>query len=998
MDIDQYENGGRELYADFAEAVTAILQAAVAEHKDLRLQNIQHRAKTVGSLRAKLVTAEAAADAAISDAAKDVSGCRLIFYTNGDVHRFGQSGILRDNFTVDCDRSKIHYPDSREDGAEFFISENWVVTLSDARCALPEYRRFGGLLCEIQVQTILDHTWSEMAHDTIYKPMTDAGFGASKIEAMRKRLRKVMQEFLQPAGYEFDKIASDYTQLRDGKAMFDNDSLGVIRACTDRNCLDDAVENFSNYVLPNYDDYIAAASEIIDTLSAAVIRAPKMPDVPNQSFYGEYPGTKSSAVIAKICRVLESGYLLYASPERMFDALIAMRHAAMTEEERKPIDDLTRRFAQHDQRAWQGVGPGLQRLLVDRITGLEDVALVAATPSATTMLHEALSSTVTGTNWQAETITLHSGSVTVTEALKAMRRDALHQLERLHALHRDNNEARKDVRNAMLAAGNTPNNVGYTDLLGEVIMDNLTQVVDFFTSVVPDLDLEARRQLEIDLHRKFYAYHALPPGMADKPELVAAQGRLVGAITTCRAVIECDPDFDCYRSLVGYDSVTPVMWAVPGFDIKAAAKERSASIDDLVASVDAASADNWLARLERFVETRNEDMAMFLGLQEFIKKLAAAQPHILLGWMPRLSDRLANWLPSMLHDLSDAGHGAAVDPLIESWVENDKHLSSIAWYLQFAEAFRVDLLATIAAKGLAAEDDQILHNVAIAAARQSTEHPDGLFDEIFLPTVQSLSSRSLLGWVGGMFNWDQLGLLKGLSVEQVEPLLELIVEIPRLGTGGEALLAVMANEHLQAVIDHIGQRFLHERDTGDIRYEDLPYVLYHLRAPLAAAPDQIVAAARRWFDTEPSLSQYRGGHLIAQLFPNLEHPLSPLLNSQIEESREGIQFVLSVLRAFEGEKFLHPLLRTIVGSLKAEDELLQIVHVVIDSSGVLEGEYGSVEAQEAHKALVAEWETDENEAVRAFAARYIKSADNQLAMKRRRADHSIALRKINLEG
>ncbi|RWQ14653.1 hypothetical protein [Mesorhizobium sp.] len=996
MNIDEYENGGRALYTDFAEAAAAILQAAVAEHNDLRLQNIQHRAKEADSLRAKLVKANAAADAAIGDIAKDVSGCRLIFYTNGDVHRFGQSGILRENFTVDYDRSKIHYPDSKEDGAEFFISENWLVTLSDARCALPEYRRFTGLRCEIQVQTILDHAWAEMAHDTIYKPMTDVGFGAAKIEAMRKRLRKVMQEFLQPAGYAFDKIASDYAQLRDGKAMFDSDALGVIRACADRNSLDDAVEKFSNYVLPNYDDYIAAAPEIIDTLSDAVIRTAAMPDVPNKSYFGEYPGIKSGAVIAKICRILQSGYLLYASPERMFDALIAMRRAAATEDERKPIDDLTQHFAKHDRRAWQQVGPGLQRLLVDQIAGLEDAALVAAAPSATIMLREALSSTVTGTSWQADSVTLHTGSVGVTENLKAMRRDALHQLERLHGLL-SKDAAREDVRHAMLAAGNTPNNAGYTDLLGQVIMDDLAHVVGFFTAVVPDLGLEARRQIEVDLHHKFYAYHALPPGMADKPELVAAQGRLVDAITVCRAALEGDPDFDRYRLLVGHDSVTPIMWAKPGFDYEAAAKERSVGIDALVASVDTASADEWLARLERFVETRSEDMATFLGLHEFIKKLATAQPDILLDWMPRLNDRLANWLPGMLHGLSDAGHGAAINPRIETWVAEDKHLSSIAWYLQFAEAFRFDLLATIAAKGLAAEDDQILHNVAVAAARQSTKHPDELFDAIFLPAVQSLSSRGLFGWVGGMFNWDQLGLLKGLSVEQVKPLLALIIDVPRLGTNGEALLAVIAHEHAQAVIDLIGRRFLHERETGDFRYEDLPHALHYLQEPLAAAPVEIVAAARRWFDADPSFSEFRGGRLIAQLFPNLEHPLYPLLYSQIEESREGIDFVLSVLRAFQGEKFLHPLLRAIVGFLPAEDELLRIVDIVIDSSGVLVGEYGSVEAQEARKALVAEWEADENEAVRAFATSFVKSADNQLAMERRRADRSIAMRKIAYE-
>ncbi|MFN3944023.1 MAG: hypothetical protein ACK4K7_03730 [Allosphingosinicella sp.] len=448
MNIDEYENGGRALYVDFAEAVAAILQAAVAEGNDLRLQNIQHRAKEVNSLRAKLAKSEAAADATIGDIAKDVAGCRLIFYTNGDV------------------------------------------------------------------------------------------------------------------------------------------------------------------------------------------------------------------------------YLLYANPERMFDALIAMRLAATTKNERDPIDDLSRRFAQHDRRAWQQVGPGLQRLLIGRIADLDDAALVAAAPTATIMLREALSSTVTGTSWEEESVTLHSGSVAVTGDLKALRRDALHQLERLYGLLSEDN-ARNEIRDAMLTAGNTPNGAGYSDLLGEAIMDDLTHVVRFFITVVPNLGLEARRQLEVNLHHKFYMYHALPAGMADNADLVAAQARLVDAIMACRAALDDDPDLGRYRLLVGHDSVTPAMWTKPGFDFQTAAKDRSAAIDSLVASVDAASTGEWLARLDRFVETRSDDRANFVGLEEFIKKLAAAQPDILLNWMPQLSDRLANWLPGMLHGLSEAGHGAAVDPLIEAWVEED---------------------------------------------------------------------------------------------------------------------------------------------------------------------------------------------------------------------------------------------------------------------------------------------------------------------------------------
>jgi hypothetical protein len=546
----------------------------------------------------------------------------------------------------------------------------------------------------------------------------------------------------------------------------------------------------------------------------------------------------------------------------------------------------------------------------------------------------------------------------------------------------------------MLTAGERPRSSDYSEHLLKIIMDDLEHVVRFLISVVPQLSLEARRKLEAGLHRKYYAHHALPSRLSDKPDLIVSQSALVDAIQACRAALESDPELGRYRLLVGYDSVTPSMWAKPGFDFQEAAKERSAGIDALVATIDGASADDWLARLECYVETRSDDRATFLGLQEFIKKLAATRPNILLDWMPRLSDRLASWLPGMLHGLSESGHGTAIDPLIETWIVNDKHLAAIAWYLQFAEAFRFDLLATITTKAVAANDDQVLHNVAVAAARQSIKHSVGLFDTVFLPAVQALSSRHLFGWVGGMLNWEQTGLLRELSTEQARQLLALLVEVPQLGFEGEELLSVIARKHVDEVIDLIGRRFLHVRETGELRYEDLPLSFDSLREPLAAAPAKVVAAARRWFDADPSLSQYHGGRLIAQLFPSLEPPIDQLLLDQIEESREGIEFALSVLRAFEGESFLHPLLRAVVRALPKEDELLQLVDIVIESSGMLVGEHGRVEALEVRKALVAEWEADESEAVRAFAARFIRSANNVIAAERRRADRSVALREI----
>jgi hypothetical protein len=107
--------------------------------------------------------------------------------------------------------------------------------------------------------------------------------------------------------------------------------------------------------------------------------------------------------------------------------------------------------------------------------------------------------------------------------------------------------------------------------------------------------------------------------------------------------------------------------------------------------------------------------------------------------------------------------------------------------------------------------------------------------------------------------------------------------------------------------------------------------LHYLKSPLAAASLEVVSTARQWFDADPQFSEFRGGRLIAELFPNLEHPLCQLLCDQIDQGREGIQFTLSGLRACEGEAFLHAILQQIVAALPENDDLRSIVYVVIES-------------------------------------------------------------------
>jgi Region found in RelA / SpoT proteins len=172
-----------------------------------------------------------------------------------------------------------------------------VLKLKADRTALPEYARFSGLWCEVQVQTTLNHAWSEMEHDIIYKKPVLEGFGGKLFEAIEQRLQKIMKAHLLPAGYEFQKVLDDYERLQSGKKLFDRGALKALAKCSDNNARHELLERFRDYVLPNYDDPQSVYPEIKDQLVAAVAAARLTKPRPIETPFGNYPGITVDRVV-----------------------------------------------------------------------------------------------------------------------------------------------------------------------------------------------------------------------------------------------------------------------------------------------------------------------------------------------------------------------------------------------------------------------------------------------------------------------------------------------------------------------------------------------------------------------------------------------------------------------------------------------------------------------------------------------------------------------------
>jgi ppGpp synthetase/RelA/SpoT-type nucleotidyltranferase len=76
MNFEVYEKEGHQLYAQFAAVISSIISVVLRGSPEIRVQQIQERAKSPESLRNKLVSIGRLGTDDIQSAVKDLAGCR----------------------------------------------------------------------------------------------------------------------------------------------------------------------------------------------------------------------------------------------------------------------------------------------------------------------------------------------------------------------------------------------------------------------------------------------------------------------------------------------------------------------------------------------------------------------------------------------------------------------------------------------------------------------------------------------------------------------------------------------------------------------------------------------------------------------------------------------------------------------------------------------------------------------------------------------------------
>jgi putative GTP pyrophosphokinase len=191
-----------DLYEDFAIELQSIIEDILDEYK-IHFHSVPSRVKSSESLINKINRSDK--NYKSLEDVTDLIGLRIITYFSEDVDRI--ANIIENAFKID----QVNSIDKRValDPDRFgYLSLHYVISFKEDRLKFTEYRKYKGLKAEIQIRSILQHTWAEIEHDLGYK-------SKAQIPKDLRRSFSRIAGLLEIADLEFVKLRSELVKFEE---------------------------------------------------------------------------------------------------------------------------------------------------------------------------------------------------------------------------------------------------------------------------------------------------------------------------------------------------------------------------------------------------------------------------------------------------------------------------------------------------------------------------------------------------------------------------------------------------------------------------------------------------------------------------------------------------------------------------------------------------------------------------------------------------------------
>lgn len=226
------------------------------------------------------------------DEIEDIVGVRVICYYQEDIEAICE--IVNSEFNVCSEENKLEQLNYDQFG---YSSYHYIVKLKEEWLEHPVARGLNGLKAEIQIRTMLMHTWSAISHKLLYKQESD-------VEPQFKRKLNRLSALIELADEQFNAIKNEKIIFQraisipdgefDASAELSSDSLIAMykHFFSDRdiseNDIPDLVSEirFCNYSLAEFIDAYKRCESFLDDMEQYEFQDQEGIDMPAWAFSG----------------------------------------------------------------------------------------------------------------------------------------------------------------------------------------------------------------------------------------------------------------------------------------------------------------------------------------------------------------------------------------------------------------------------------------------------------------------------------------------------------------------------------------------------------------------------------------------------------------------------------------------------------------------------------------------------------------------------------------
>lgn len=192
----------RPQYSAFTERIESLI-TELLKLDEIKTHLIESRTKTVESFKEKIRRPGKSYKEPLKELI-DLSGVRIIVYYIDDIEKV--SNILSKEFNI-VETEKSHLATEYSVDQFGYISLHFVIALKPERARLPEWSTYKDFVTEIQIRTVLQHSWAAVSHALQYKHESDVP------KALRRKLHRLAGLF-ELADEEFSSLRSETVSIQ----------------------------------------------------------------------------------------------------------------------------------------------------------------------------------------------------------------------------------------------------------------------------------------------------------------------------------------------------------------------------------------------------------------------------------------------------------------------------------------------------------------------------------------------------------------------------------------------------------------------------------------------------------------------------------------------------------------------------------------------------------------------------------------------------------------